>query len=130
MADSWSVILFYKYVPIASPDELGAEQRSFCSSLGLKGRILIADEGINGTLAGPTAAIERYIGALKVDARFADIEFKWSAGDSGTFPKLVVKVRREIVTLNAGAIAPDQHNHLSAAEWKRAIEQDPEIVLL
>ena len=130
MIDTWSVILFYKYVPIVAPDDFAAEQRALCSSLGLKGRILIALEGINGTLAGSPAAIKRYVGALKAKSQFADIEFKWSAGDSKTFPKLVVKVRPEIVTLNAGAIVFDQRNHLSPAEWKRAVEEDPEVVLL
>ncbi|MEY2440317.1 MAG: hypothetical protein QOI34_1702, partial [Verrucomicrobiota bacterium] len=130
MMDKWSVILFYKYVPITAPNEFAAEQRSLCSSLGLKGRILIAVEGINGTLAGPAVAVERYISSLKAEARFADIEFKFSMGDSETFPKLVVKVRPEIVTLNAGPIAPDRHNHLSAAEWKRTIEEEPDAVVL
>ncbi len=55
--------------------------------------------------------MNRYVAALRADARFADIELKVSAGDAGTFPKLVVKVRAEIVTLNAGAIAPDKDNH-------------------
>ncbi|MEP6698434.1 MAG: rhodanese-related sulfurtransferase [Verrucomicrobiota bacterium] len=130
MTNTWSVILFYKYVLIEAPDHFANEQRALCSSLGLKGRILIAIEGINGTLAGPVAAVESYIESLKADERFADVEFKFSKGDNQTFPKLVVKVRREIVTLNAGAITPDQHNHLTPTEWKRVMEEDPDVVLL
>jgi hypothetical protein len=75
------VILFYKYVTISDPQSFATGQRTLCSSLGLKGRILIAVEGINGTLAGPSASIDRYVSALKADARFADIAFKASAGD-------------------------------------------------
>ena len=101
-----------------------------CGSLGLKGRVLIASEGINGTLAGPAEAVDRYVAALKTDARFGDIEIKISAGDAGTFPKLVVKVRSEIVTLNAGAITPDKDNQLSPAEWKRMMEENPDAVPL
>jgi UPF0176 protein len=96
----------------------------------LKGRILIAAEGINGTLAGPEESVNRYIGALRSDMRFADIAFKVSAGDAGTFPKLVVKVRAEIVTLNAGPITPDKDNQLTPLEWKRMMEEDPDTVLL
>ena len=69
-------------------------------------------------------------GALKADARFSDIPIKFSAGDAGTFPKLVVKVRSEIVTLNAGAITPDKDNQLSPAEWKRMMEENPDAVPL
>ena len=127
---TWSVILFYKYVALAGPETLAAAQRERCSALGLKGRILIADEGINGTLAGPRAAVEEYIAVLRADARFADIEMKFSDGDADTFPKLVIKVRPEIVTLGAGPLAPDLHNHLSPAEWKRMLEEDPDVVLL
>ena len=127
---NYPVILFYKYVEILDPNAFAASQRTLCESLALKGRVLIATEGINGTLAGIAQGIERYVEALKSDARFSDIEIKVSNGDAATFPKLVVKVRREIVTLNAGLIPPDRENHLSPDEWKRMIEEHPEVVLL
>ena len=127
---NYPVILFYKYVGIADAEVFAAAQRALCQSLELKGRVLIATEGINGTLAGPGERIDRYVEELKSDARFSDIEIKFSSGDAATFPKLVVKVRREIVTLNAGAIPPDRENHLSPADWKQMMEENPEAVLL
>ncbi len=130
MSDAWPVILFYKYVSIAEPERFAAEQREFCASLGLKGRVLIAEEGINGTLAGPVNSVNQYIAQLHSDARFADVAIKVSNGDAGTFPKLVVKVRREIVTLGAGRISPEQGNQLSPAAWKQMMENDPDTVLL
>src|SRR5204863_1210093 len=126
----YPVILFYKYITIADAETFAADQRELCGGLGLKGRILIATEGINGTLAGPAEAVDRYVATLRADARFADVEIKVSAGDAGTFPKLVVKVRPEIVTLNAGAITPDKDNQLSPSEWKRMMEEDPDAVPL
>jgi UPF0176 protein len=131
MPAEFPVILFYKYVAIAEPAALAAAQRELCSALGLKGRVLIATEGINGTVAGPRPAVEQYVAAVRADERFADMEFKTSAGDTQTFPKLVVKVRPEIVTLGAGIpLPPDQDNHLSPEEWKRTLETDPEVVVL
>ena len=130
MSETYPVILFYKYVPIRDPQIFTAEQRALCASLELKGRILIASEGINGTLAGSAEAVNRYVAILKADARFSDIEIKISAGDAGTFPKLVVKARSEIVTLNAGAITPDKDNQLSPAEWKRMMEENLDAVPL
>src|ERR1041384_6022098 len=126
----YPVILFYKYVDILDAEIFAAQQRALCESLGLKGRILIAAEGINGTLAGPAARVDDYVSALKRDPRFSDIEIKISAGDAETFPRLVVKVRPEIVTLSAGTIPADQQNHLSPAEWKQMIEENPDAVLL
>lgn len=131
MSEVYPVILFYKYVPIADPAAFVESQRLLCASLGLKGRLLVATEGINGTFAGPAAAIDAYVAALKADARFADVEIKVSPGDADTFPKLVVKVRPEIVTLKGGeALSPDFDNHLTPAEWKKAIEEDPDAVLV
>ncbi len=131
MSGVYPVILYYKYVAIAEPAAFAEEQRALCASLELKGRILIATEGINGTLAGPAAGIDAYMDLLRADARFADVEFKISAGDANTFPKLVVKVRPEIVTLQAGiALTPDQDNHLTPAEWKRTLEEEPDAVVV
>jgi len=131
LANPYPVILFYKYVTLADPGALADSQRELCTSLGLKGRILIAAEGINGTLAGPREGIDAYVAVLRADERFGDIEIKVSAGDSATFPKLVVKVRPEIVTLKAGvSLEPDLHNHLSPEEWKRVIEEEPGAVLV
>jgi UPF0176 protein len=127
---NFPVILFYKYVEITDTDIFCGRQRALCESLDLKGRVLIASEGINGTLAGTAENVNRYIAALRADPRFSDIEIKRSPGDAGTFPKLVVKVRREIVTLNAGAIPPDKENHLSPGEWKDLMEQNRDVVLL
>lgn len=131
MTPDFPVILFYKYVPIDDPAAFTQAQRQLCLALGLKGRVLIASEGINGTLAGPRAAVEEYVAALRGDERFADIEMKVSAGDAQTFPKLVVKVRPEIVTLAAGIpLTADLDNHLSPAEWKRTLEEEPDVVVV
>src|SRR6266511_4557776 len=112
MDAAYPVILFYKYVTITGPQSFAAEQRALCHGLGLKGRVLIAGEGINGTLAGPREGVDQYVAALRADERFADIEIKGSVGNAQTFPKLVVKVRPEIVTLGAGPLVPDLHNRL------------------
>jgi UPF0176 protein len=127
---TYPVILFYKYVEISDAECFAGAQRALCESLGLKGRVIIASEGINGTLAGPAGNIDRYVAFLRTDPRFSDVEIRRSPGDSDTFPKLVVKVRREIVTLNGGAIAADKQNHLSPRAWKKLMEENRDVVLL
>ncbi len=124
------VLLFYKYVPIADPAAFTEAHRAWCLSLGLKGRVLIAEEGINGTVVGTREAADRYIAALHADERFADMEFKESAGDASTFPKLVVKHRPEIVALKADIpLQADLDNHLSPQEWHAALEEEEVVVI-
>lgn len=92
------VLLYYKYVKITNPKEIMDLQRAICEVLDLKGRILIAEEGINGTVEGMEKNIEEYIKQTEKDKRFNNINWKKSKGDGKAFKKLTVKVRPEIVT--------------------------------
>jgi len=95
------IILYYKFVPITDPEAVRLWQRALCEKLNLQGRILIAPHGINGTLGGNTADLKTYAKEFKAYAAFKDTNFKWSEGGREDFPKLVVKVRPEIVTFGA-----------------------------
>jgi UPF0176 protein len=95
------IILYYKFIPVKDPAAVRLWQRALCEKLSLKGRIIIADHGINGTLAGDIKDLKQYAKATK--AYFKGMAFKWSDGGRDDFPKLSVKVRPEIVTFNAGA---------------------------
>jgi len=98
----YQILLYYKYVNIKDPEALMQSQRDLCESLNLKGRIIIASEGINGTLEGLVEDTEKYIQAMIEDGRFQDTHFKRSNGNGNAFPKLSVKVRSEIVSLHLG----------------------------
>ncbi len=99
-----TVVLFYKYTFIENPEELAAGQKELCQKLGLKGRVIIATEGINGTLEGKDADVKKYCQALKKDSRFSDADFKLSEGTGDAFPKLSVRVRDEIVSGHLGSM--------------------------
>ncbi len=124
---SYSVILYYKYVTLPDPEAEHAAQRELCERLGLKGRILLASEGINGTVAGESAAVDAYIEAMNQHPQFSDITYKRDAAPTVPFPRLRIKVRPEIVTLGvdvdlkntATKLTPDQLHELSA---------DPDII--
>jgi UPF0176 protein len=92
------VTIFYKFAGIQNPEQERVRQRYLCEKLGLKGRILISQEGINGTAEGREEDIKEYIDELKKDPYFSDVYFKMSDGIGESFPKLVVKVRDEVVT--------------------------------
>ncbi len=92
------ILLYYKFVPLNDPEAVKLWQRGLCETLSLKGRILIAEHGINGTVGGQIKDLKQYVKATKSHPAFKDIIFKWSEGRGEDFPKLVVKVRPEIVT--------------------------------
>ncbi|HVA10672.1 MAG TPA: rhodanese-related sulfurtransferase [Candidatus Dormibacteraeota bacterium] len=95
------ILLYYKFVPVADPEALRLWQRALCEKLNLKGRILIAGHGINGTVGGDAADLKAYVAATKQHPCFKDMDFKWSDGSRDHFPRLSVKVRPEIVTFGA-----------------------------
>ena len=102
------ILLFYVFTPLADPDAVRLWQRDLAESLGLRGRILISEDGVNGTLGGEMRALKRYVRKTRDYAPFKAIDFTWSEGtgldDEGgstDFPKLSVKVRNEIVSFGA-----------------------------
>lgn len=102
------ILLYYVFTPLADPDAVRLWQRDLCESLGLRGRILISRDGLNGTVGGDLPALKRYIRKTRDYPAFKPIEFKWSEGTgldengrSLDFPRLVVKVRDEIVSFGA-----------------------------
>lgn len=94
----YTVLLYYKYTEIENPRQVMDWQRQLCEKLNLTGRILIATEGINGTVEGTAENAEKYIKEVEKDKRFLNINWKKSAGTGSSFKKLKVKVRPEIVT--------------------------------
>lgn len=95
------IILYYKFVPISDTETMRFWQKNICEKLGLKGRILISEHGINGTLGGDLKSLKLYAREMKDHSAFKGIKFKWSDGGLEHFPKLKVKVKSEIVSFDA-----------------------------
>lgn len=130
----YQVLLYYKYVFIENPEDEVRKQRELCERLGLKGRIIVAREGINGTVEGSREDTESYIEQMNNDQRFADIHWKRSAGTGNAFPKLSVKARKEIVSLHLGVcdIDPNQitGKHLKPQELHEWIAEGREFYIV
>ena len=95
------VILFYVFTPLADPDAIRLWQRDLCESLGLKGRILISTDGINGTVGGELKDVKKYVRKTRQYPAFKSIDFKWGEGRGDDFPRLSVKVRDELVSFGS-----------------------------
>ncbi|MEO6046915.1 MAG: rhodanese-related sulfurtransferase [Candidatus Kapaibacterium sp.] len=129
---SYRVLLYYKYVRIDEPESYTALHLAFCKSLGVRGRILIASEGINGTISGTVDQTNAYMYALRMDPRFAATEFKIDEVDDHTFRKMHVRYRKEIVTMGLeDDIDPNAvtGRHLAPAEFHEALQRDDVIVI-
>lgn len=127
------IILFYKYIEITDPWQMRKWQRELCEKLGLKGRIWIAQEGINGTVGGQTEAVEEYIATMRSHELFADIDFKESLAEGESFPKLKVKVRPEVVRLGIDpqrVTAKQGGKHLTPQQAHELMAQKPEDLVI
>lgn len=125
--------LFYKYVSIQYPKQILKWQTKICQELDLKGRIILAHEGINATLAGQDASIDSYIKLMNEHPLFGNIDFKNCEGDANYFPRLRIVIKDEIVHLG---IDPEKltvaqgGKHLTPAQVHELIKNKPEDLII
>ncbi len=103
----FSVLLFYKYVSVSDPRQFADEHLQWCAEHGIKGRVYVAGEGINGTVSGQVADIEQYKLKLKSYPQFGDIVFKEDRTEGHAFLKMHVRVRNEIVNSSLEDVSPN-----------------------
>lgn len=97
----YKVLLYYNFTHLEDPREVVANHTEVCKALQLKGRILINEQGVNGTVGGKPHMIEKYKEYMDKHEQFAGTDFKISQANNNPFPKLSVKQRKELVTTEA-----------------------------
>ncbi|MBC2309957.1 oxygen-dependent tRNA uridine(34) hydroxylase TrhO [Listeria booriae] len=130
--NSYQVLLYYKYTTIDNPEQFATEHLAMCKEIGLKGRILVAEEGINGTVSGTVEETEKYIEAMHADSRFADMVFKIDAADKHAFQKMHVRPRTEIVSLSLeNDVNPLEvtGNYMEPEEFREALKDENTVIL-
>jgi UPF0176 protein len=123
------ILLYYIFRPLGDPQAISLWQRKLCESLDLRGRILVSEHGINGTVGGEIENLLSYIKQNKEYPSFREIEYKWSEGHRDDFPRLKVKARSEVVGFGIPhEIKVDAHGivgggqHLSPVEVHELVE--------
>lgn len=132
MENSYRVLLYYKYVQIENPEQFAKDHLEFCKELGLMGRILVAAEGINGTVSGTVEQTDKYMETMKADPRFADMVYKIDDSDSHAFKKMRVRHRKELVTLRLeDDVDPNSltGNYLSPEDFYAAMADSETVVI-
>ena len=132
--NKYQTLLYYCYTIIADAEQFAADHLSFCKSMGLVGRIIVANEGLNGTVSGTIGACKAYMDALHADTRFAGTDFKIDEVAEPSFVKMHVRYKSEIVhsgLRNPQIINPlkETGRHLEPADFLAMKDRDDVVVL-
>ncbi len=130
----YNTLLYYCYSTITNAEQFAADHLKFCKSLGLTGRIIVAEEGLNGTVSGTTEACKIYMEAVHADERFAHTEFKTDEVEEPSFVKMHCRYKSEIVhsgLRDPNLIDPKKQTgkHLEPADFLAMKNRDDVVIL-
>jgi len=131
MTDAIVIVAMYKFVRLDNYEAMQPIVLSFCQERDIYGTLLLAEEGLNGTLAGTRRAIDELLNFLKTDGRLADLEYKESYADEIPFHRTKVKLKKEIVTMGQPNIKPSDRSgiRVDPDQWNDIIS-DPDVLLI
>jgi len=126
-----TICALYKFTRLDDFEKIKKPLKKFMELLNVRGTLLLAREGINGTIAGEKINIEEVLAYLQSDKRLADISYKYSYSVKPPFNRLKVKLKKEIVTLGISDIDPTYSSgtYVKPSDWNEFIN-DPEVVLI
>jgi UPF0176 protein len=125
------VSAFYKFVKLPQHQSLQEPLRGICASRGIRGTILLAPEGINGSIAGEADAIYGALTAIRNYAEFKDLESKESPAKEMPFGRLKIRLKKEIVTLGVPGVDPVETvgSYVAPENWN-ALISDPDVLVI
>ncbi len=131
MSQTIVVAALYKFVTLKDFNELRQPLLAAMRAHGVKGTLLLAEEGINGTISGMRNAIDGFLNHLKSDLRFADLDHKESLCDEDPFYRSKVKLKKAIVTIGVDGVDPSKKvgTYVEPADWN-ALIADPDVLLI
>ena len=128
---TYTVAALYHFTRLSDYEALRPSLQAMCDLLGIKGTVLLAREGINGTVAGTADAIDELMSYLKADPRLAGLDYKLSHASECPFYRMKVRLKKEIVTLGVNGIDPTETvgTYVNPQDWN-ALISDPDVVLI
>ncbi len=125
------VCALYKFVTLENYQDLRSPLHAEMEKLDIRGTLLLANEGINGTIAGTEQGIKQLLAWLQTDPRLNEIDYKLSLTDEMPFNRTKVKLKKEIVTMGIDGIDPKQvvGTYVDPLDWN-ALISDPEVILI
>ena len=130
-AMSYIAAALYKFTPFPDPSVHQAALQNVCTSADVKGTLLLAEEGINGTIAGTRAGIDAVLAHIRTLPGCADIEHKESPSPDMPFLRMKVRLKKEIVTMGVPTVDPTSTvgTYVDPENWN-ALISDPDVVLI
>ncbi|HZV85540.1 MAG TPA: rhodanese-related sulfurtransferase [Brevundimonas sp.] len=123
------VAALYRFAPIADPVAVRAHLEALCAP-DVRGTLLVAREGLNGTIAGPGAAVERVLDGVRALPGFAGLDVKRATAATPPFHRMKVRIKPEIVTMGQPDLDPtDAGAYVSPQDWN-ALIRDPGTVVI
>ncbi len=131
MDHPFTIAALYRFATFSDPKSIAADLRILCAKLQTCGTLIVAGEGINGTVAGGEAAIAALVAHIRSLPGCADLDVKYASAPAAPFARMKVKVKAEIVTLGAGDLDPANQagTYLDPAQWNDLIA-DPDTVII
>lgn len=128
---SYNIAALYHFAPVAEKVALQSALKSVCAENDVLGSLLLADEGINGTIASPGDGIHRVIAYIRAQPHFGGLEAKFSTADKKPFRRMKVRLKKEIVTMGVPLVDPTNlvGKYLDPAEWHTFLQQDDVVVV-
>eukprot|EP00516_Mucochytrium_quahogii_P012045 CAMPEP_0203790036 /NCGR_PEP_ID=MMETSP0100_2-20121128/3816_1 /ASSEMBLY_ACC=CAM_ASM_000210 /TAXON_ID=96639 /ORGANISM=" , Strain NY0313808BC1" /LENGTH=360 /DNA_ID=CAMNT_0050693119 /DNA_START=901 /DNA_END=1980 /DNA_ORIENTATION=+ len=129
--DSIVVAALYKFANLDDYEEMREPLAAFCKENEIRGTLLLAKEGINGTVSGSRKGIDALLKRLRSDPRLADLDHKESYHETKPFMRMKVRLKKEIVTLGVPEVDPNTNvgTYVPPKEWNKLIS-DPEVILI
>ena len=126
-----TVAALYCFAPFDDPAALQAPLKAQCMAAGIRGTLLLAREGVNGTIAGTEAGIAAIVGAIRALPGCADLDVKYSTAQDWPFQRMKVRLKKEIVTLGMPEVDParDVGTYVQPEDWN-ALISDPETIII
>lgn len=120
------VAALYRFAPIENREAVRDRLLSACEAGGVRGTLLVAHEGLNGTIAGPAAGVDEVLSVIRAMPGFADLDVKFASTDVAPFLRLKVRIKREIVTMGQPDLDPARQAgvYVAAQDWN-ALIADP-----
>ncbi len=129
--DAFVVAALYHFAQLPDYEALREPLHAACERAGVRGSLLLASEGINGTIAGTRDGIDAVLAHLRADARFAALEHKESFAPQIPFGRLKIKLKKEIVTMGVPGVDPAKlvGTYVEPGEWN-ALLQNPDVLVV
>ncbi len=127
----YTIAALYHFTRFADPDALRPALQNLCRAQSVKGTLLLAQEGINGTIAGPRAGIDAVLNHIRALPGCADLDWKEASSDLPPFGKMKVRLKKEIVTMGQPDVDPRASvgHYVEPQEWNDLIRSDDVVVI-